>query len=382
MSLLDAVEQAIKSCKTEQTRINGRIQLYREMLRAVTSHDLEESESADDTATGTDTSPGEKEDLELLERALEKALHVRTGQRPSKTDPNKQPAPPKEPGTSKDRIQASASKGKQNTSRLTSKSVRIDRKGHKKGAGASATSAPGSKSVIRNPGQHETPVHRDILTKDPASSARKSQQSGEVLAPDSTQTAKWKSLMTKQNGLWDKVAATQRNPVPERSHFVERIRATFPEDWPCGSPGDSLTRQGRDLTQRWQTKETPAKQTSEAATLPEWDAWDRWRPEGGCLCPSGANIVWGDGLIAPLPPTITYTTEAELRELEKLRMRVALLQQEVHLEEAAFDALSPQLSSIAPGPECPDVSMLRDVYSLLGEGGQHFPALVLDSESD
>lgn len=38
-------------------------------------------------------------------------------------------------------------------------------------------------------------------------------------------------------------------------------------------------------------------------------------------------------MVAPLPPTVTYTTEAELRELEKLRMRVALLQQKMHLEQ-------------------------------------------------
>lgn len=36
---------------------------------------------------------------------------------------------------------------------------------------------------------------------------------------------------------------------------------------------------------------------------------------------------------AHLPTTITYTTEAELQELEKLRMRVALLQQEICLEQ-------------------------------------------------
>lgn len=57
---------------------------------------------------------------------------------------------------------------------------------------------------------------------------------------------------------------------------------------------------------------------------------------GGCLCPTGATGVWGDGIIAPLPLTITYTTEAELRELEKLRMRVALLQQEIYLEQVRF----------------------------------------------
>lgn len=50
--------------------------------------------------------------------------------------------------------------------------------------------------------------------------------------------------------------------------------------------------------------------------------------------------------------------------------------------QALLDTLSPQLSSIVPGPGCPDVSVLRDVYSLLGEGGQRFPAIVLDSEPD
>lgn len=87
-------------------------------------------------------------------------------------------------------------------------------------------------------------------------------------------------------------------------------------------------------------------------------------------------------MITPLPLTITYTTEAELQELEKLRMRVALLQQEINLEQALLENLSPQLSSIAPGPGCPNPSVLRDMYSLLGEGGERFPATVLDSESD
>lgn len=41
----------------------------------------------------------------------------------------------------------------------------------------------------------------------------------------------------------------------------------------------------------------------------------------------------GDGRTSPLPLTITYATEAELQELEQLRMRVALLQQEVDLEQ-------------------------------------------------
>lgn len=49
--------------------------------------------------------------------------------------------------------------------------------------------------------------------------------------------------------------------------------------------------------------------------------------------------------------------------------------------QALSNILSPQLSSIVAGRGCPDISVLRDVYSLLGEGGQRYPAIVLDSEA-
>lgn len=119
--------------------------------------------------------------------------------------------------------------------------------------------------------------------------------------------------------------------------------------------------------------------------------------------------MWEEGTASPLPTTITYTTEAELRELETLRTEVALLQQESCLEQvkvffqhlllflfvrcpmqtttssssflqALSDLLTPQLSSITS--DCPSVSVLRDVYSILGEGGLRFPAIVVDTDPD
>ena len=38
-------------------------------------------------------------------------------------------------------------------------------------------------------------------------------------------------------------------------------------------------------------------------------------------------------MIEPLPQTVTYMTEAELTELEELRMRVTLLRQDIYLEQ-------------------------------------------------
>lgn len=102
-------------------------------------------------SSGTDTAPVENEELELLERALEKALQVRTGTGPSKTDSKKQSAPGrKEPGptvlTSKDASKQApaASKGSQTTARLSPNSASLDRKR----PGTSASSTLGSKSSV------------------------------------------------------------------------------------------------------------------------------------------------------------------------------------------------------------------------------------------
>ncbi|XP_068574764.1 tubulin epsilon and delta complex protein 2 [Cebidichthys violaceus] len=416
MSLLSLVEQAIKSCKAEQAKINDSIQLYRELLQTRTPQPQtgsDETQCANDAATETDTSPGEKEDMEMLERALEKALRVRTGTGRSKKALSKQSPPQKEPGTTavtcNEGVQASAaSKGNQSTSRSASKSAAS--KEHKKPAGVvDHQAARKPQQAVSTPSNDTVPVSQ---TGEPGAHGLLL-LNGKV----SKQTVKWRSLKSKQNRLWDKVVALQRKPEPGRSRFVDRMRATFPRDWPCGSPDqtrflvDRLTHQGHGLTQHLQTTALLAKQTRESTTelggnpnnydsclrfpmtaaqlqnfanqaKQEWEAWDRWRPEGGCLCPTGANGTWGSGMIAALPLTITYTTEAELRELETLRMRVSLLQQEVYLEQAILDTLSPQLSSIVPGSGCPNLSVLRDMYSLLGEGGERFPAIVLDSEPD
>ncbi|XP_026200814.1 tubulin epsilon and delta complex protein 2 [Anabas testudineus] len=490
MSLLSVVEEAIKSYKAEQAKINDSIQLYREILQTLTPQlkaCSEEPECADNSATDTNISPGKTEDLALLERALEKALHVRTASRVSEKDPkrNKHPGPQKEAGATsvlfKDVTQSSAPyKGSQTTIRSTSKSkASLDRKCHKRPGSSTLGSRP---SASYNPGQSKTINNRNRIQNHSVSSvgavyhqtARKSQLDGSTHAsltriptlqsknatvrsnsdddlekadtasspsndtvpyshirewahsvPQQNgtlpeQAAKWKSLRTKENRLWDKVISLQRKSMPGNSHFMERMRAMFPKDWPCGSPDqirvlvDRLTHQSYDLTHHCQTKELLAKHIPEVATelggkdskydcsatlerlqmtpaelqgcadqvKEEWEAWDRWKPEGGCLCPTGANGLTGDEVIAPLPLTITYTTEAELRELENLRMRVALLLQEIYLEQALLDTLSPLLSCVLPGPGCPEPSVLRDVYSLLGEGGECFPSTVLDSELD
>lgn len=141
----------------------------------------------------TNTSPGEKEDIELLEQLLEKALWVRTGSGASKKDPDrdKQSGPRKELGTSavasKHLAQSSASsEGSQRTIRSTSQSASLDRKQHKK-PGSSLSSSLGSRpSACNKSGLSKTSNNRGTVQKHPVSSAgavhhhaaRKSQRAG------------------------------------------------------------------------------------------------------------------------------------------------------------------------------------------------------------
>lgn len=124
-------------------------------------------------SSDTVTSHVEKEEIELLERALEKALRVRTGTVSSKKDSNKQSACRKASSTSavtsKEGMQASpAPKGNQKTARSTSKSASLDRKNHRK-PGTLVFNSKSSHSY--HPGQCKTRINRNIIMNCSVSSA-------------------------------------------------------------------------------------------------------------------------------------------------------------------------------------------------------------------
>ncbi|XP_056144544.1 uncharacterized protein LOC130119962 [Lampris incognitus] len=488
MSLFSAVEGAIKLCKDEQTKMHMDMQHYREILQCLKPQNkIVTEDTEEDTEKDPDILPEEREELELLERALKEALRIRSSTETLKEpqDCNRQYVAIKEQDGKivkpKESIRASGTtKLKQATIRPISKSSSQHRKesktspssvhgrrattGHhsKKSRarvnGSSSQKCPVSSAAVvphraprkvqqavsssssLNQGQsHASITHskyeaiqRSLLsggdmgkaatTLVPSHKNQKSVSHKDETSAHSSQNgisseqiARWKSLRSKQNRLWDKVMAMQRKPVPERSHFMERMRTTFLEDWPCGSPDqtrtllDRLIHQGQDLTHCYQIQQILAKQASKAGTdsgrresmykgtlesletmaaelqkcssnmKREWEAWDRCRPEGGCLCPAEAKGEWGNKTNVSLLPTVIYTKEEELRELEKLRMEAVLLQQEAYLHQALSDTLYPQVSSMIHGPGCPNPAVLRDTFSLLAEGGERFPSLVLDT---
>lgn len=182
-------------------------------------------------SSDTNISTWEKEDIELLEQALEKALQVRSASGVSEKGPNrnKHPGPGKEPGATsvliKDVTQSSAQcKGSQTTIRFTSKSASLDRKLHKKPRSSTLGSSP---SAGCNPGQPNPKNNRSRIQNHPVSSvchqaATKSQKGGSTyasLAHISTLHSKKTTVQSNSDDDVETVATTVSSPSDDSGTY-------------------------------------------------------------------------------------------------------------------------------------------------------------------
>ncbi|XP_062999187.1 tubulin epsilon and delta complex protein 2 [Elgaria multicarinata webbii] len=80
------------------------------------------------------------------------------------------------------------------------------------------------------------------------------------------------------------------------------------------------------------------------------------------------------------PPLLFYSSLKELKDMEALKLNVAMLHQRLEIQKAMEAELLPLLE---PGAvqEGSRALLYRAVYTLLCEGGEHFPVLVHDEES-
>ncbi|XP_038675932.1 tubulin epsilon and delta complex protein 2 isoform X2 [Scyliorhinus canicula] len=77
-------------------------------------------------------------------------------------------------------------------------------------------------------------------------------------------------------------------------------------------------------------------------------------------------------------PLLFYSSLQDLKEIEDLRFQVQTLQRQIQIQKAMAEELLPILLSSGP-PEQSPYHRYRAVYSLLCEGGEQFPTLVLDN---
>ncbi|CAL8304066.1 unnamed protein product [Merluccius merluccius] len=390
MSMLDQAEDAVQWCKAEQAKLHENIQLYTDILKSLTLQTQAASIDLDDAHEGAeeDIVPREKEEIELVEQALKEALRIRSSSTASSKGPrcSREPARPnKEPSDGivkpNDGNQTSRTRKGKQAVETSSKPSSLPRREARK-PGTSSSSGARSKNVNRTVGGGSVRAHSASSSK--VKHEKHARVGCSAVGPGKAHASV--STLESDGPPGGAGAAEESEHVSHAGDAGTHSPPPQKRTWPGGSPDqtralvDSLTRQGQDLSHCYRVQKQLALHGSSSDTQPEWEAWDRWRPEGGCLCPGERG---GQRARAPLlPPTITVTDKAELVELEKLRLRVVLLQQEVYLHQALSDSLSPHLPSLLCGPGRPDYSVLRDVYSLLAEGGERFPALVLDTEPD
>ncbi|KTG38399.1 hypothetical protein cypCar_00029212 [Cyprinus carpio] len=443
MSLLHAVDEAVKMCKAEESRLTENVRQCKEILRSMRTRVTETSELETAAAIGTEAAdllPGEKQEIELLEQVLKKALKIRsTSEAHKELRPNER----------KNKALFNYTVKEEDKRKLV-KSVPLSetckKPIHQRRAGGNVThGGPWTRPVLvrKGPTAHPVVNGRPSVSKSASAkiSSTRSQQKMCVKATNAEDNSPlvscqevsasgkdgevstgsvrskeqwipspllpaWRAQRTKQERLWKKVLTQQSKPVPERTKFTERLRDTFPSELPSVCPADItaeldvLTQRCLDLT-HCLNAELQAQKDSESGTFREREYesfrmleglermtaelitcadhrkkdWERWDMRiSGALCPVRRRGEWGDPARSCLPPVLSYSSEAELRELESQRLRVEQLQQAVRLQQAMSDSLASYWSSRPV--------VLRGLYSLLAEGGVQFPSLVLDSESD
>ncbi|XP_039630631.1 tubulin epsilon and delta complex protein 2 isoform X1 [Polypterus senegalus] len=170
----------------------------------------------------------------------------------------------------------------------------------------------------------------------------------------------WTKRHQKHSRLSEKVSSFLSRPVPERTQFILKMQEMFPTNGPSDCPMPLK----RDFVE-----------STDQMHCPE----SRLKPE--CRVTEMHDFNGAARLPGKMAAVLHYSSLKELKEMETLKLRVAMLQQQINIQTImAEDILSNLLSVISPGKPLPVVT--RGLYSLLAEGGLHFPSLILDVVSD
>ncbi|XP_014649031.1 PREDICTED: uncharacterized protein C16orf59 homolog isoform X1 [Ceratotherium simum simum] len=103
--------------------------------------------------------------------------------------------------------------------------------------------------------------------------------------------------------------------------------------------------------------------------------WPEGRlPSAPSFCGGGTDTIWS-------PQLLLYSSTQELQTLASLRLWVAMLDQQIHLEKVLMAELLPLVSTQKPrGPRW--LALCRAVHSLLCEGGEHFLTILRDTPAN
>ncbi|NXK15982.1 TEDC2 protein, partial [Arenaria interpres] len=377
-------------------------------------------------------SPRELEELELLNRALEKALKVRksilktpleaqratedksaAGKNPSKGVASKQgrsretavgdretcvaAEPQKTPGLSK-----SAFNEQQNSSVRDSaggkNSVAAGR--HLFDAGKKGCGSLGESS------SKEDPATEGVLGRSASPRTVTLQEKGcQLRLP-----LPYRKAYSRNSRAWERcrLCQTSGDAAAARNHFIEKIQTTVsflssPSSGMCPAEIEeelkilqdvpSLLSQyveaesadHRTLQREYESLltleglQTTVSQCLHKLQLLRADCTqDVGSCSPACVAPRGQTCDSAGRLAVPL---LSYSSSQELRDLFAVKLRVSMLHQEIALQKVAMAELLPVLESRLC-PEASAAQLYRAIYTQLCEGGKRFPVLVRDELAD
>ncbi|XP_033284966.1 tubulin epsilon and delta complex protein 2 isoform X1 [Orcinus orca] len=422
--LVAELRDALDSCAERQRQLERSLRVSRRLLRAWEPAETLAPEPTPGPETNEEApsaacipSPQDLKELELLTQALEKAVRVRKGI--SKAgEGNKAP---------------SLKSGSIATSPATRASYPPSTS-HRAGSRASETKPPRGILQTRVPTK-DLPERRRLSVGDqacmgqgtgatkPKSGLRNEQivLSAASQAPEAF-TLKDKGILlqlpeafrkaaSRNSRLWAQLSSTQTSDSVDaattaKTQFLQKMQTT--SGWPGPRlsateveaevrhlqkaclllrlrMGEELTADPKDWMQEYRCLLTLEElqaivgqclhRLRELCTVVEQQLgpWPEGRfPRASLPCGGGADPIWS-------PQLLLYSSTQELQTLAALRLRVAMLHQQIHLEKVLMAELLPLVSKQEPlGP--PWLALCRAVHSLLCEGGQRFLTILREDK--
>ncbi|XP_022450282.1 tubulin epsilon and delta complex protein 2 isoform X2 [Delphinapterus leucas] len=388
--LVAELRDALDSCAERQRQLERSLRVSRRLLRAWEPAETLAPEPTPGPETNEEApsaacipSPQDLKELELLTQALEKAVRVRKGIS-NAGEGNKAP---------------SLKSGSIATSPATRASAPPSTS-HRAGSRASETKPPRGIRQTRVPTK-DLPEHRLLSVGDqacmgqgagatkPKSGLRNEQivLSAASQAPEAF-TLKDKGILlqlpeafrkaaSRNSRLWAQLSSTQTSDSVDaattaKTQFLQKMQTT------SGWPGSRLSAteveaEVRHLQKACLLLRLRMGEELTAVVEQQLGPWPEGRfPRASLPCGGGADPIWS-------PQLLLYSSTQELQTLAALRLRVAMLHQQIHLEKVLMAELLPLVSKQEPlGP--PWLALCRAVHSLLCEGGQRFLTILREDK--
>ncbi|NXS44292.1 TEDC2 protein, partial [Balaeniceps rex] len=217
----------------------------------------------------------------------------------------------------------------------------------------------------------------------------------------------YRKAYSRNSRAWERCRLCQpsADAAAARNHFIERIQTTFCSPMPAFSPAEiekelkvlqdvpsllsqyvkaepvdnpTLQREYESLLTLEGLQTTVSQNLHKLQLLRADCAGDTGSCPPACVPPRGQMCDSADVLAVPL---LSYSSFQELRDLFALKLQVSMLHQEIALQKVMMAELLPVLESRLY-PEASAAQLYRAIYTQLCEGGKRFPVLVRDDLAD